>query len=254
MSLAGGFAAAATALALVLVPVRVSAQVGSPLGNNPLLHQGPGGLSDIQKRADTETPLRIVKDVGKAMEDADPIVRVDGLKKLRNIDNPEVNTLLMRGLVDPDIRVKIKAIDILAEREVSDAVPEMSQMLFLRSTDPAAKLHLVAALGRIGDARGTLPIIQYLKEQKDERARGTAVFALGEIADSRANDILTQAATEDKSDMVRRLAQEALEKVDGELPTQHSARVADEQDKRLVPTDQRLSKLREMDEKMREQH
>jgi HEAT repeat protein len=126
----------------------------------------------------------------------------------------------------------------------------MSQMLFLRSTEDAVKLHLVAALGRIGDARGTLPVMQYLEEQGDERSRGTAVFALGEIGDTQATDALTNVATEDKSDLVRRLAQEALEKIDGELPAQHSSRLAASEDKSLEPTDQRLSKMREMDEEM----
>lgn len=231
------------------------AQVGSALSNNALVHQGTirPGIGDIQKRAETETPFRIVKDVKKALDDADPNVRVQGLKQLRDLQQPEVNSLLLRGLIDPDIRVKIKAIDILGGREATDAVPQMSQMLFLRSTEPAVKLHLVAALGRIADARGALPVMQYLEEQKDQRSRGTAVFALGEIGDNRATDLLTRAATEDGSELVRRLAQEALEKVDGELPTQHAARLAEVRDKRFQPTDQRLSKLREVDQELQQQ-
>ncbi len=230
------------------------AQVGSPLGNDAMMHQGPmgqaAGIGDLQKRAETETPYAIVKDAKKAMDDGDPEVRVKGLKSLRNVQNPEVNGILMRGLIDPDIRVKIKAIDILGEREVSDAVTQMSQMIFLRSTEDAVKLHLVAAMGRIGDARGTLPVMQYLEEQGDERSRGTAVFALGEIGDAQATDILTKVATEDHSDLVRRLAQEALEKTDGELPNMHASRLAASEDKTVEPTDQRLSKLRQVDEQI----
>ncbi len=236
-----------------VLPITVPAafaQVGSALGNDAMMHQGPmgqsAGIGDLQKRAETETPVATVKDANKAMDDADPQVRVKGLKSLRNIQNPDVNRILLRGLVDPDIRVKIKAIDILGEREVSDAVPQMSQMLFLRSTEEAVKLHLVAALGRMGDARGTLPVMQYLEEQGDERSRGTAVFALGEIGDARATDVLTNVATEDKSELVRRLGQEALEKIDGELSTQHASRVAASQDKTVEPTDQRLSRLRQV--------
>ncbi|MFZ0890654.1 MAG: HEAT repeat domain-containing protein [Candidatus Binataceae bacterium] len=247
-----GFIAAAAIVLALAASARALAQMGSPLSNNPAIHQGQAGVQDIQKRAETETPFRIIKDVKKALEDADPNVRVQGLKKLRFLQDPQVTGLLMRGMVDSDVRVKIKAIDILGERETDDAVPELSQLLFLRSTEPVVKLHLAAALGRIGDARGTLPAIQYLEEQSDERSRGTAVFALGEIGDNRATEILTKVATEDQSEMVRRLAQEALQKIDGELPTQHSARLAQKQDKQLEPTDQRLSKMREMDEKMQE--
>ena len=49
--------------------------------------------------------------------------------------------------------------------------------------------------------------------------------------------------------MVRKLAQESLEKIDGELPTVHSEQTA-KTDSRLIPTDQRLSKMREVDEEM----
>jgi len=247
-----GFIAAAAIVLALAAPVRALAQMGSPLSNNPAIHQGQAGIEDIQKRAETETPFRIIKDAKKALEDADPNVRVAALKKLRFLQDPQVTGLLMRGMVDPDVRVKVKAIDILGERETSDTVPEMSQLLFLRSTEPVLKLHLAAALGRIGDARGTLPAIQYLEQQSDERSRGTAVFALGEIGDNRANEILTKVATEDRSELVRHLAQEALQKIDGDLPTQHSARLAEKQDKHLEPTDQRLSKLREIDQKIQE--
>jgi hypothetical protein len=240
---------------LIMIPARASAQVGSALNSNALIHQGTqmAGIGDLQKRAETETPFRIVKDVKKAMEDADPNVRVKGLKSLRRIQSPEVTGILLGGMADPDIRVKIKAIDILGERETSEAVPQMSQMLFLRSTEPAVKLHVVAALGRIADARGTLPVMQYLQaQQNDERSRGTAVFALGEIGDTQASDIITKVATEDSSDLVRRLAQEALEKIDGELPTQHASKLAEAQQKNATPTDQRLSKLREMDQQLQQ--
>ena len=94
----------------------------------------------------------------------------------------------------------------------------MSSMLFLRSTEQIAKLHLVAELGRIGDARGTLPVMQFIAEPEDERGRGTAVFALGEIGSEKATPLLKRIVTEDRSPMVRRLAQEALRKIDGELP------------------------------------
>ena len=127
---------------------------------------------------------------------------------------------------DPDVRVKVKAIDILGAREANDAVTPMSTMLFLRSTEPIVKLHLVAALGRIGDAQGALPVMQYLGEDQDERGRGTAVFALGEIGSDKAVPLLNAVVAQDQSPMVRRLAKEALEKVSGEMPTERAKTVA----------------------------
>src|SRR5271166_471570 len=237
--------------AAVLMPRVTNAQIGSALGNNPLLHQSDNraGVDDARARGEKEDGPRIVKDVQKGMLDADPKVRVASLEKLRFLREPEVNDILLGGMADPDVRVKIKAIDILGARQVTDAVPMMSQYLFLRSTEDVVKIHLVAALGRIGDARGALPVMQYLQEMTDDRSRGTAVFALGEIGDNRASDVLSQTATDDKSPMVRRLSQEALEKIDGEIPTQHMVKT-DDQDKKLEPTDQKLAKLREEDNEL----
>jgi HEAT repeat protein len=232
--------------------------LGSALSGNAMSHQGmvkPGVDDNPAANAAKETPFKIIKDVKLGLKDADPNVRVQELLKLRNLDDPEVNTILMESMSDPDIRVKMKAIDILGAREANVAVNPMSQMLFLRSTEPIVKLHLVAALGRIGDSDGTLPIMQYLAEDQDEKSRGTAVFALGEIGNDKASSLLTTISEEDRSPMVRRLAKEALKKVDGDLPTERERQVAQKSptDSDLVPTDQKLNRIREMDKKMEEQ-
>jgi HEAT repeat protein len=231
--------------------------LGSALSGNPMSHQGQvrPGVDDMGMGGNpaSETPFKIIKDVKLGLKDADPNVRVSELIRLRPLQDPEVNPILMQAMSDPDIRVKMKAIDILGAREANDAVPEMSQMLFLRSTEPIVKLHLVAALGRIGDTDGALPIMQYLGEDQDEKARGTAVFALGEIGSDKATPLLREVADEDHSTMVRRLAKEALEKVDGELPTERASQMAQAQTTNkdaLQPTDQKLAKLREMSQKM----
>ncbi|HYB91042.1 MAG TPA: HEAT repeat domain-containing protein [Candidatus Binataceae bacterium] len=230
--------------------------MGSALSSNPMMHQGKvvPGVDDQVSRAQQESSFKIIKDVKVGLKDADPNVRVSELKKLIPLKDPEVDTILVESMADPDIRVKMKAIDILGGRESNAAVPPMSQMLFLRSTEPIVKLHLVAALGRIGDSGGTLPVMQYMEQQADDRARGTAVFALGEIGGDRAVPLLASAAQMDRSPMVRRLAKEALEKIDGEIPTQHSEQLAaDKKPAGLQTTDQKLAKLREYDSKIQEQ-
>jgi HEAT repeat protein len=253
------FATFALGVALALaIPHLAFAQyggqgLGSALSSNPMSHQGDvkPGVDDITGNAMQETPFKVIKDVKLGLKDADPNVRVTELLKLRNLQDPEVNLILITTLSDPDIRVKLKAIDILGAREANDAVPPMSSMLFLRSTEPIVKLHLVAALGRIGDAKGTLPIMQYLGEDQDERSRGTAVFALGEIGSDQATPLLNAVVAQDQSPMVRRLAKEALQKVSGELPTERSKTLAAAStNKADEPTDQKLAKLREMDQKM----
>jgi len=234
----------AGALALPL-PAFAQAGYTGPRNPNTMLQNlemlGPGNQTG---KADEE----LIKEAKKRVTDADPRVRVEGLEKLRYVNNATDSTeMLDRGMNDMDVRVRIKAIDVLGARGVNDVVPLMSQRLFLRQTPAIEKLHLVAALGRIGDARGTLPILEYLDQAADQDSRGTAVFALGEIGDPEANDKLIQVVQNDKSAMVRRLAQEALEKIDGELPSHHQEEIEAERKKELQPTDEKLSQLRALD-------
>jgi hypothetical protein len=128
--------------------------LGSALSSDPLSHQGQvrAGVDDIASRASQETPFKIIKDVKLGLKDADPNVRVSELTKLRDLQEPEVNQILTQSMADEDLRVKLKAIDILGAREANAAVAAMSSILFLRSTEQIVKLHLVAELGRIGDA------------------------------------------------------------------------------------------------------
>jgi hypothetical protein len=107
--------------------------LGSALSSDPLSHQGQvrAGVDDIASRASQETPFKIIKDVKLGLKDADPNVRVSELTKLRDLQDPEVN----QSMADEDLRVKLKAIDILGAREANAAVAAMSTMLFLRSTE-----------------------------------------------------------------------------------------------------------------------
>ncbi len=230
--------------------------LGSALSSNPLSHQGQvrPGVDDVSSRAAQETPFKIIKDVELGLKDADPNARVTELTKLRDLQDPEVNQILIQAMADPDLRVKLKAVDILGAREANAAVAPMSSMLFLRSTDQIVKLHLVAELGRIGDAQGTLPIMQFMAEPQDERGRGTAVFALGEIESDKAVPLLNKVVADDQSPMVRRLAREALRKIGGEMPVERQKQIASEQEAHAqVPTDQKLSNLRELDKKLSDQ-
>ncbi len=229
--------------------------MGSALSNNAMVHQGNmrAGVDDMTSRAAKETPFKIIKDVKLGLKDADPNVRVGELNKLRWLKDAEVNEILLMSVSDPDIRVKVKAVDLLGAREANIGVPAMNSMLFLRSTEPIVKLHLIAALGRIGDAQATLPVMQYLSVEQDDRGRGTAVFALGEIGSDQASPILSKVIEQDKSPMVRRLAQEAMQKISGELPTEHKKELAASQTTNVIqPTDQKLAKIRELDKKIEE--
>jgi HEAT repeat protein len=232
---------------VLALPLPAFAQAGytGQRGPNSLLQNLETVGPNTQRGKADDT---LIKEAKKRFSDADPRVRTEGLERLRYVNNQsEATEMLDRGLNDVDVRVRIKAIDVLGARGVNDVVPIMSQRLFLRQTPAVEKLHLVAALGRIGDARGTLPIVQYLDEATDQDSRGTAVFALGEIGDPAANDKLIQIVQTDKSALVQRLAQEALEKIDGELPNHRQEQMEAERKKELEPTDEKLSQLRALD-------
>jgi HEAT repeat protein len=242
-------ASALVTSAMMLPQIARAQQLGrpGPLNDNlsfqGLEQAGPGSLKHSGKTAD-----EAIRDAKRKFADADPRVRVQGLEGLRFVDSMNANEILFRGISDPDVRVRIKAIDVLGARGVADAVPIMSQELFLRETPAVEKLHLVASLGRIGDQRGAMPIMNYLKETDDTDSRGTAVYALGEIGDPRANDALIQIVSNDPSPKVRKLAREAIEKIDGELPSRHSEVVeAEKKQGSVIATDERLAKLRQMD-------
>jgi HEAT repeat protein len=243
-------AAVFVAGAMMLTPLARAQMIGGAPGprNNAtplsgLEQAGPGSLKHDAKSADEQ-----IKDAQRKFADADPRVRVQGLESLRFVDSDNANDLLFRGLSDADVRVRIKAIDVLGARGVTDSVPVMAQELFLRETPPVEKLHLVAALGRIGDQRGAMPIVSYIKETDDSASRGTAVYALGEIGDPAGNDELIQIVSNDPSPKVRQLAREAIEKIDGELPSRHQQIVQAEKQKAVQePTDEKLAKMRQID-------
>src|SRR5208283_5413740 len=103
------------ALALALaIPQLAFAQyggqgLGSALSSNPMSHQGQvkAGVDDIASQAAQETPFKIIKDVKLGLKDADPEVRVSELVKLRFLQDPEVNQILIDSISDPDVRVKV---------------------------------------------------------------------------------------------------------------------------------------------------
>jgi HEAT repeat protein len=245
MSKARLFIATTLVVSAIMLPPAARAQMtGRPGAGNPLSQALEGAGSAKKAGKSAEDTIREAK---RKFADADPRVRVQGLEELRFVDSPDANEILFRGIADSDVRVRIKAIDVMGARGVSDAVPIMAQELFLSETPAIEKLHLVAALGRIGDQRGAMPIVNYLKETDDSDSRGTAVYAIGEIGDPATNDALIQVLSTDPSPMVRKLASEAIEKIDGELPNRHQEALEAEKQKAEVPTDQRLAKLREMD-------
>ncbi len=241
-----------------LAPMGGMGATGGPMDMNTMLQGTPIGqalAATPSPKAKKKSPGECIKDAKKYLRDMDPRVRVEALNLLQFIPGKhkaEAEAILLRSLSDPDLRVKIKALDILGQYQDRDAVEPAAQLLFLRETPPAVKLHAVAALGRIGDPRGALPVMGYLREAKGQRQQGTAVFALGEMGNPQAIDLLTKIAGDNKDQVVRHLAQEALAKISGELPSVHSQEVAAERAKHMRPTFEKLTEMRKIDAKLQE--
>jgi hypothetical protein len=106
------FAAAAICAIAVALPAKARAQsgesyggerLGSALAISPMMHQGitKAGIDDITARADKESAFKTVKDVKLGLKDAGPNVRVQELNKLRDIQDPDADRLLIEYLADP---------------------------------------------------------------------------------------------------------------------------------------------------------
>jgi HEAT repeat protein len=183
-----------------------------------LLLAGPAGAQisskQIRDRYQRETKGGTkLEDFVKKLDSPDPEVRLEGVKALGDTKETKAITYLIQALGDPDVRVKAKAIDLLAGLRADDATPVLVQYLFLRSTDPHLKGRIVAALGKIGDTRAVKPLIEFLQRDLDPDVRGTAIFALGEIGSPEALDSLEQVAKADSDPTLRRVASEAVAKV-----------------------------------------
>src|SRR4029077_17694567 len=113
---------------------------------------------------------------------------------------------------DPDMRIRIKAIDTLGQMKAKEATPLLIQQLFMRDTDLGTKRRILACLGKIGDSRATGPIMDFLARDIDPAARGNAIFARGDIGDTAAMPRLESIAN-NGDPMLRGLAAEAMRKI-----------------------------------------
>src|SRR5260370_25694861 len=117
---------------LLLVARRASAQYnGGPGGvantegnalSTIMNHPGGGGSSSGKGKQEHD-----LKSAEAGLGDADPRVRVEALRQLRNVTDTKADFLLIRAMSDPDTRVRVKAIDILGGRGNPDAVTGMCQ-------------------------------------------------------------------------------------------------------------------------------
>ena len=169
--------------------------------------------NQIRQRYDKNTKGASIDDFVKRLESDDAEKRLEAVKSLGASKDNKAVEYLIQAVGDSDVRVQVKAIEMLGEMRATDATPVLIQYLFLRTTEAQMKQRILAALGKIGDMRAARPIIEFLQRDLDAATRGTAIFALGDIGAPESVEALQQIAAEDSDQTVRRLARDALNKV-----------------------------------------
>ena len=118
--------------------------------------------------------------------------RLEGVEQLGHSDDEaKAVGYLLQAANDPEMAIRLKAIDVLGTMRAKDAVGSLVQQLFMRGTETTTKQHILVALGKIGDSRATKPILDFLARDGDRGLRGNAIFALGDIGDQDAVEPLT---------------------------------------------------------------
>ena len=191
------------ALAATMVPALAAAQLSLP----------DDGRARIRDRYKSPQNAQKLDDNVRKLHSDDPDVRLEGIRGLGEVQDAKATEYLVTAASDPDMRIRVKAIDTLGNIRAKEATPLLIQQLFMRDTDLATKRRILATLGKIGDRRATEPILDFLARDTDPAARGNAIFALGEIGDDAALPSLQAVANVGHEDVLRGLAAEAIRKI-----------------------------------------
>ena len=192
------------ALAAVLAPTFASAQV-------PPDQDGP--RTRLRDRYHAPQSAQKLNDNVRKLQSDDPEQRLEAIRGLGEINEPKAIEYLVAAANDPDMRIRIKAIDTLGQIKAKEATPLLIQQLFMRDTDLGTKRRILACLGKIGDTRATGPIVDFMARDVDPAVRGNAIYALGDIGDPAAIPALDALAKDGADPALRALAGEAVRKI-----------------------------------------
>src|SRR5213594_4310776 len=175
------------ALATIAIPALGLAQF-------PLDQQGRHGLRDRYNQPQNHQKLD--ENIRKLNGD-DPEARLEAVRALGEINEPKAIEYLLQAANDPDMRIRIKAIDTLGNAHAKEATGLLIQQLFLRGTDLPTKQRILAALGEIGDRAALSALESLAKDGPDDVLRRLAVEAARKIRDRPAPAVVPPALAVD---------------------------------------------------------
>ena len=201
----GGRRVALLLLALSIASARAWGQAG--------IDQDGGSRPSLRDRYRAPQQTQKLDENVRKLHSDDPDTRLEAIRGLGEVNDPKAVEYLVAAASDPDMRIRVKAIDMLGQIRAKDATPLLVQQLFMRDIDLGTKRRILASLGKIGDSRATEPIIDFLARDIDPAVRGNAIFALGDIGDQAALAPLENLARDGHDEVLRGVAQEAIRKI-----------------------------------------
>ena len=177
------------------------------------LGQDGGPRPSIRDRYRAPQQTQKLDENVRKLKSDDPDTRLEGIRGLGEVNDPKAIEYLVAAASDPDMRIRVKAIDTLGQIRAKEATPLLVQQLFMRDIDLGTKRRILACLGKIGDPRATEPIVDFLARDIDPAVRGNAIFALGDIGDRAALPALENLARDGHDEVLRRVAEEAIRKI-----------------------------------------
>lgn len=150
--------------------------------------------------------MSMLDDLQRDLLDANPDVRRDALLRAAGISDRSGMGVLLRGLYDPEWRVRKTAVEILSQRPEKEVIEGLAAILESEE-NAGARNSSVEALVRIGPA--AVPSLLDRLPQSEGDVRKFIVDILGEIGDRRAAEGLVS-LLKDSDENVRSSAIEAL--------------------------------------------
>ncbi|HZP41831.1 MAG TPA: HEAT repeat domain-containing protein [Candidatus Binatia bacterium] len=201
---------ACAVLLLVLAPAALHAQL-APIDQ-------PGGTTRLRDRYKAPQGSQRLDDNLRKLRGDDPEARLEAIRGLAEANDPKATEALLGAASDPDMAIRVKAIDTLGQMKAKEAIPLLVQQLFMRDTDLGTKRRILAALGKIGDPRATKPILDFLARDVDLAIRGNAIYALGDIGDPAALPTLEALAKDASDPSLRTVAADAIRRINDRPP------------------------------------